>query len=447
MADTPTPSTPTTLAPVPGQSASSTNDANNASQSTSQNATSATAASTTNDFSIPATGTGKIYTKGNTPTGQGVQLATVLPTTGGAGEQGPKGDKGDPGATGPAGPAGPAGTVDYSLVQQMIDTAIANALNLKVLQFISSDPTQVYGTKTIALPVQLYNQITMVATPVTPTYSLGDNTAGTIDTSGNFTGADVTADKTVTVTATYIDTDQKTYTATWTVTVKALVPASLSLTGPSTVNSGATGTYALTVRYTDNSTKVVTTDSKTTWSLSTSALGTLAVNVLTAATLTAGASNVTGQIKAQYVEKGVTLNTSLNITDVAPTVQLPKPFYGAAAAPATGSAYLSYANWSTFIQALPSQGTAGTRVLANMPITQGSGQYGWYAYPVSYGQATFTDLSNSLQGAWDGAGNPPNISGSTGPITVQVTINGVTTPYYLYRTDNPSIGLKTWAVS
>lgn len=457
MADKPTPSTPTTLAPVPGQS-TSTADAANASQSASANATASGAASTTNNFTIPASGTGKIYTKGTstTPATPAATIATSLPTE--AGGQGPKGDKGDPGPAGATGPAGPAGVVDYSLVQSMIDAAIAKALNLKIFRFSANDPTQVYGGKTITLPTELYDQIKLTTTVVTPSsYTVGDSTAGTISASGVFTAALVTADKQVTISANYTDTNQTNYTATWVISVKAFKPTSLSVSGPSSLASAGTGTYAATVYYSDGTNKVVTASSGTTWSLSSASMGTLAANVLTGATLATGASNASGTVNASYVENGYTVTGSLPVTVTAPVAALPKPFYGSVAHPqadgfADPSAY-GNANWAAFILALPNRATNSTKN-NTFPTTCTSTQYGWYAYPKSYGLMTEANIKGAAQpgpGGWDSATDPAGQSasdwGNHGPLTVTgVMINGVPTDFYLYRTDQKN-AVDTWTVS
>jgi len=79
---------------------------------------------------------------------------------------------------------------------------------------------------------------------------------------------------------------------------------------------------------------------------------------------------------------------------------------------------------------------------ATMQITM------YYAYPVSYGQAVFTDITpvggSYMQGGWDGAhGDAGN---TLGPIVVNVTINSVVIPFYLYQTDYPNNGAMVWKV-
>lgn len=69
----------------------------------------------------------------------------------------------------------------------------------------------------------------------------------------------------------------------------------------------------------------------------------------------------------------------------------------------------------------------------------------YYAYPVEFGLATFTDNSNGFQGGWDGAHGD---HGTTlGPIVVPVTIDDRVVDFYLYETDWPDLGPVDWAVS
>lgn len=81
-----------------------------------------------------------------------------------------------------------------------------------------------------------------------------------------------------------------------------------------------------------------------------------------------------------------------------------------------------------------------------------SGQYGYLAYPVSLGLARFVETDNGsaggTAGGWDGATWPDDGSIGTrfGPLTVAREQNGMIVNWYLYRTDLPSLGNKTWIV-
>lgn len=83
--------------------------------------------------------------------------------------------------------------------------------------------------------------------------------------------------------------------------------------------------------------------------------------------------------------------------------------------------------------------------IATFSLTSTVGEYMWYVYPTSYGLATFTDTDSGFQGGWDGAHNDPFTV--WGPSTVDVLVNGVSTPFYCYRTDWDSLGLCNWSVT
>lgn len=364
--------------------------------------------------------------------------------------RGPKGEKGDPGPEGPQGPRGPAGPpgeVDYDLIRQMIADEIAKQLNFKNLKFKDPVPTSVFATKSISLPVELYDTLTQVGTVVTPTYVLGLSDVGTITAQGVFTAADVTSQKLLTVTANYTDDAGKNYTVSTNVQIKILAPSSLSVSGPSTINSAGTGTYAATVTYTDGTSKVVTLDANTTWSIASGTIGTLNKNVLTAPVVT---TNASGSVRASYVEKGVTVTGNANVTIAAPQL---KPFYGAAAHPvAAGNAEPSaYSGWSAFVQALSIASNASK--VNTFTINQTTDQYGWYAYPKSFGLMDQGKIKGNGQpgpGGWDSAQAPNTRTGSfwgvSGPLEISVTINGSSVPFYLYRTDQKGVN-ETWVVS
>ena len=74
--------------------------------------------------------------------------------------------------------------------------------------------------------------------------------------------------------------------------------------------------------------------------------------------------------------------------------------------------------------------------------SQGTSQTMMYAYPASYGFATFLDIESNFTGGWDGAVAP-----AKGPATVNVTIGGNVVPFYVYKTDYPNLGPVTWSIT
>lgn len=459
-ASVPTPANPGTYLPIPGQ-VTKTNDQLNAEQIKNQNSVPTEGATSINDVrqQIGASD-GKQYTGAAAPitdaVAQKIQEYTDTATT----AKGPKGDKGDKGDAGPRGPAGQKGdrgddgvagqdgVVDYDRIRDMIAEMLAALLPGKALQFVKPTPTQVFGTRSINLPVELLDQLANTSQVVSATYTLSIPSAGSISASGVLTGADVSVDTLVNVVANYTDSAGKNYTANTNVTIKAYKVTSLSVSGPSTINSSGTGTYAATANYTDGTTKVVTTDTNTTWSIASGTIGTLNKNVLTAPTVSANAS---GQIRASYVEKGTTVTGTVNVTIAAPSL---KGFYGAAAHPVAGTSAnpSAYDGWGAFVQTL-SGVTANSSKNNTFSINQSASQYGWYAYPKSFGIMTEGQIKGAAQpgpGSWDSANAPNGRTGSawnvSGPLEISVTINGSVIPFYLYRTDNVGVN-DTWTVS
>ncbi len=97
---------------------------------------------------------------------------------------------------------------------------------------------------------------------------------------------------------------------------------------------------------------------------------------------------------------------------------------------------------AALILALPSRGPTANRLNPSFTLNSDTNaKTMYYAYPVSYGQAVFTDLGAQFQGGWDGAHGDFGIT--LGPITVMVA--GV--PYYLYETDYPNLGSIEWSAT
>lgn len=463
MSDTPTPGNPGTYLPTLGQSPNldpSNRDAENAERIRAQNVSSQQGAATINEIVI-RNGDGKIFTGVTTPivdaTIQRIQEFTDSATIA-KGPKGDKGDKGDPGERGPAGPqgpagpAGPAGVVDYDLIRDMIEEILDDLLNFKTFQFIEPTPTQVFGTKTVNLPVELIDQLTSTATTVIPTeYILSVPSAGTITLQGVFTAADVLVDTPITVTANYVDSGNRNYTAQTNLLIRTLQIQSLAVSGPTSINSAGTGTYAATVTYTDGSTRVVTNEA--TWSIASGNIGTLNNNVLTAPVVS---TNTSGSVRATFTERGITLNATRNVSIVAPQIF---PFFGVASHPTTANNVNpspTSTDWSAFVLSLSGRGTSASRN-NTFTLSQGVDQYGWYAYPVSYGLMTQANIKGNGQpgpGGWDSALAPNGRTGSfwgvSGPLQVDVTINGTAVPFYIYRTDNKPASTtftETWVVT
>jgi len=456
MADTPKTGTPGEYMPVLAQNTSSdpsNKDAENAAKIANRNRSSSAAGATSNNLTVnPAVPDGKLYLNREKPMADvlAAQIVTEVPTV--VGTQGPKGDRGDRGPAGPAGPTGADGVVDMDALRDLIQQMIDDALNFKDFQFVKPTPAQVFGTKSISLPVEYIDKLAETSVVVSASYSITPNTVGTINSAGLFTASDVATDTSVTVVANYTDSKGKNFTASTVVAIKAFKVSALAIAGPASVNSAGSATYVATAVYTDASTKVVTVDSGTTWSIQSGAIGTLNKNVLTAGIVSA---DTAGVIKAVYVEKGTTVQATKSVTIAAPALV---SYYGTATHPvsSTSADPALYANWGAFTQALSGQNTSGSKNFT-FSTSQGVDQYAWLAYPKSYGlldQAKIKGAGQPGPGGWDSAKAPNARTGSawgvSGPLEINVTINGASVAFYLYRSDNKvSSGTFTesWTIS
>jgi hypothetical protein len=427
--------TPKPYVPVPGMeyfSDPSNQDKGNTVKAKVKNTSQSEAATTSNEMAIGPDG--KVYT-GTDEKASNVPAATIVkevPTVLGA--QGPRGEQGPPGPQGPIGPQGPEGVVDYDLIRAMIE----EYLNLKDFKFVEPTPTFVYGTRSVSLPVQYIDVIRQASTVVNANYTLGVFGVGTITNAGLLTANDVWNDQTVTVTANYTDSQGKSFTASTDVQIRALKVVSLAVGGPSSIASSGTGTFTATATFNDGSSQVVTSSS--TFSIQSGSIGTLAGNVLTAPAV---GLNVNGVIAASYTYRGTTVTGTRPVTVTAPPL---KAYYGSAAIP---GGFYGAINWANFVLSLtPGSTTKATQFDVNVA----NGQYGWYAVPVSFGITSdqqFLDRdSGLLGGGWGGAmwENNGAFTGSV-PRNVTLTINGVSHPYYLFRTDYNSLGSTHWQIN
>ena len=147
------------------------------------------------------------------------------------------------------------------------------------------------------------------STGVTPTWSVAPTTYASVTSSGVLTAATVTANQSVTVSASYTSggVNRSAIQSVAIVNVTATL-SSLSISGPSSVNEGATGTYTATATWSDGSSTGVTP----TWSVAPTTYASLtASGVLTAATVTA---NQSVTVSASYTSGGVNRSATQSVT-------------------------------------------------------------------------------------------------------------------------------------
>jgi hypothetical protein len=361
------------------------------------------------------------------PNGNSWQLLTTYdaifsePLSSGAGTEGPTGP------VGPAGAKGLDGDIDY---QSIVDTVIplVNAARLIPQSIVITGANTVLEGRTTQLTATVtYVNGTSANVTTSSTWSV-NNANGSVNTTGLFTGNTVSADSLCTVTVSYTNLGV-TVQSTHGITVQDAIPSSIAINGASNVNENTSSTYTATVTWNNGATSSVTP----TWGLSTPTLGSInSGGVLSAASVSA---NTSGNVTAAFTYMGNTVNGSKAITVVnVPTVVY--PYYGLADMSATKN--------EAFILALSSRGPNASRLSTFTLDAQGPTIKMYYAYPVSYGPATFVDTSNGFEGGWDGVIDPFT---NTGPITINVTVDGAQVPFYLYGTDMPNIGAVTWQVN
>lgn len=228
-----------------------------------------------------------------------------------------------------------------------------------------------------------------------------------------------------TITATLPLSNGTTLTATLGVTYLRILPVSLNVTGPSSLVAGTTGNYVATVHYNNGSQNVVTLTSI--WSLTDqigmSTLG-AATGLLTTNNLQYMPSQVT--VAASYTEHGVTVSANENVSI------LVAGMYG------TGTALPT--DMAAFIPTLQYRTNGGKAASFSIDAV-GMDTFMWYAYPMSYGTASFYDVLSQQFGGWDGAGSPGNYATQNGgPIQVSLESNGIGVVWYVYRTDHSNLG-------
>ncbi len=150
---------------------------------------------------------------------------------------------------------------------------------------------------------------------VSASWSLSSTQYASISSSGVLTAGSVTSNHTVTVNASY-SRDGRSYSAYKAVTITNTGTTSASLTGltvtgPSSVNSGASASYTATAAFSDNTTRNVT--SSASWSV-TPAVGTISSGNYSPGTVT---TNQTVTIAASYISGGVTKSANTTVTVLA----------------------------------------------------------------------------------------------------------------------------------
>lgn len=251
----------------------------------------------------------------------------------------------------------------------------------------------------------------------------------------------IAQDTTVRLTATLLrNQSNPDFTITHDVLVKAKYPVSLTVNGPTSVNEGASAQYNAIVTYNDGSTRNVTTGLSA-WSVTGSSAATIGAATGTLTTTSVNAT-VALVVRCEFTENGRTVSGTRNVSLVhaAPVVFAR---YGAAAAVTNMAEYTS-----DFVNNVANQLVAQAGLTNTFNLNLAAGMYGYYAHPKAWGVARFEDLdAPGFYGAWDGARNNILDPSMWGPFEVQATVNGVTEPWLVYRTDHNGLGATRWSIT
>ena len=160
------------------------------------------------------------------------------------------------------------------------------------------------GTATLAATATYANAKSLTVTPV---WKSSKPAVASVDAGGNLIAARVRTDTPVTLSASFTE-NGITVTASLQVTVLALPLDSLSVNGPSKLQSAGSAALVATAHYADNTTQAVAA----VWSSSNPDLASVgAAGVLTAGSV---AVDTPVQLTASYTENGVTTKASLQVT-------------------------------------------------------------------------------------------------------------------------------------
>ena len=218
----------------------------------------------------------------------------------------------------------------------------------------------------------------------------------------------------------------------WTA-IKRIVTG-IEVVGSGSVAAGAQQQYTINATYNDGQTGAVVS---TTWTADAN-IGTIDTSGLF--TAVTGSTVESGNVSVDVTSADGTVYTAVFAVTVAAEVVPIYPYAGIVnpAAPLTEALILGLTIQGTVADRTGGFTTANPLLLES----QGMSQTMMYAYPASYGFATFLDIESNFTGGWDGAVAP-----AMGPATVNVTIGGNVVPFYVYKTDYPNLGPVTWSIT
>ena len=218
----------------------------------------------------------------------------------------------------------------------------------------------------------------------------------------------------------------------WTA-IKRIVTG-IEVVGSGSVAAGAQQQYTINATYNDGQTGAVVS---TTWTADAN-IGTIDTSGLF--TAVTGSTVESGNVSVDVMSADGTVYTAVFAVTVAAESVPIYPYAGIVnpAAPMTEALILGLTIRGTVEDRTGGFTTANPLLLES----QGMSQTMMYAYPASYGFATFLDIESNFTGGWDGAVAP-----AMGPAAVNVTIGGNVVPFYVYKTDYPNLGPVKWSIT
>jgi hypothetical protein len=289
------------------------------------------------------------------------------------------------------------------------------------------------------------------------------STVATLATDGTLAVKHLSADTAIPLHATYTAAGI-TVAADKTVTGKKAVElASITVSGPTQLASGATGKYVVTANFTDSSTQDVT--STATYSTSVASAGSFSQSTkgdFNAANVSSDTATV---LTFDYTAAGVSKQATADLTVKAAVVSgNNRPRFGVAmfsdtdftgGKTGTNETYnIPYTRWSgiqdfadkVMTNVLP-LGTSGETFTLNI----GDAQYGYFMHLKSKGTATFTDQAINVPGGFGGIQWTPEgeVGDNYDPIEVTYDCHDGNGPqqWLVYRTDWDSLGAVTFKVT
>jgi hypothetical protein len=277
-----------------------------------------------------------------------------------------------------------------------------------------------------------------------------DNAALSIDpVSGNCTTSDITSDTNVNISASFTD-EGVTVTGNLVVSVEAILPESLLITGVTTVASNETISLVATVTYSNDTTSVVTIPAS--WASSSSAATVNGNGVVTGGDVEVD-TEVT--ITSNYTADGITVTDTHVINVTATAVESaggPIIFVAGFAGP-LGDAK-GDSSWQQFID---NRATAmDVRPTMNVPYdfstsTPGTDDFVYLMWPQAKGGASVAsyqvikDMDSGFAGGMDGQHWPGPEEESDNYDPVSLNYNGE--DWWMIRIDYPGQGTKQWQIT